>query len=686
MIIILLLCSLVPLSCIKDKFDFDKLSDQVEIKPSFVVPVATGSLTLGNAVRETDTLQFDPDNLIRIVLKQDSVMYVSASEFLEIPAQATETKSFTPGPIDIDDFSQSRKIMLDDLFAFMDLALQIFFQANDGTSVPFPPIGPAPLGQYDESLDDQFEYVYFSEGTMDVTLTNKFPVEVSLTAEVQNQSDNSVVGTVTFSNIAVDATNTQSVDLTGRRVDNDIRFVLTNFETPGSGGSNVDINLTDSLFIVVDAYDMKVNRGKALIPDQIIETDAQDINIAVDDNEEIYQIILSSGRIAYQVNSAVSEGLYISLELPNSSKDGLPLSYSLNLDQGPGVISGDFDLSGTVHDLTADPLQPYNKVRVEYEVGISTSGQMIEFDLTAETVDFQYSFEDFDFYYVEAWLGQKTIDVEDEEFDLDDEFFDRITGELRLTNPTVRLVYENSFGVPVQVNFSMTGTNGANVVNLNPPVIDFLAPADTIQPRMVNGVAEINKDNSSIVDLLALPPRLIEFSGNAGANPAGVTTSNFIFNNSYFLADLEIDIPLEMQITDLSFTDTVEVDFGDDLDMLEKGKITLVVDNGFPLEMTLGLILHDSITNTNLHTFDNIMLLEAAPVDATGVVPEGSKTTGESSIELTREILDLIPETNKIIITATVNSSNSGTVPVKILSTYSLDFRIRASASLIVTQ
>ena len=685
MIIILLLCSLVPLSCIKDKFDFDKLSDQVEIKPSFVVPVATGSLTLGNAVRETDTLQFDPDNLIRIVLKQDSVMYVSASEFLEIPAQATETKSFTPGPIDIDDFSQSRKIMLDDLFAFMDLALQIFFQANDGTSVPFPPIGPGPLGQYDESLDDQFEYVYFSEGTMDVTLTNKFPVEVSLTAEVQNQSDNSVIGTVTFANIATDATNTQNVDLTGRRVDNDIRFVLTNFETPGSGGSSVDINLTDSLYIEIEGYNMKVNRGKALIPDQIIETDAQDINIAVDDNEEIYQIILSSGRIAYQVNSAVSEGLYISLELPNSSKDGLPLSYSLNLDQVPGPISGSFDLSGTIHDLTSDPLQPYNKVRVEYEVGIRTGGQMIEFDLTAETVNFQYSFEDFEFYYVEAWLGQKTINVESEQFDLDDEFFDRITGELRLTNPAVRLVYENSFGVPVQVNFSMTGTNGANVVNLNPPVIDFLAPADTLQ-RMVNGVAEINKDNSSIVDLLALPPRLIEFSGNAGANPSGVTTSNFIFNNSYFLADLEIDIPLEMQITDLSFTDTVEVDFGDDLDMLEKGKITLVVDNGFPLEMTLGLILHDSITNTNLHTFDNIMLLEAAPVDATGVVPEGSKTTGESSIELTREILDLIPETNKIIITATVNSSNSGTVPVKILSTYSLDFRIRASASLIVTQ
>lgn len=672
------------LSCINDSFDFDKLSDQIELQPTFVGPVATGSLTLRNAIKPGENVVFDPDNLVRLIFREDSVIFISASDLLEIPSQDPVSKIFNVDPISLDDFQQTRSILLDELIEFMTPALKSFFETNDGNNAIFPSVGPSSLGSYNVDLISDFEYVYFTDGILEVTLTNRLPVIVTVTAEIRNQSDNSLVGSVSFNNLASGATLVKTINLAGKRANNLLKISLSSFQTPGSSPDQVIINLQDDLFFRVEGKNLKVDRGRAIIPDQVVKTEDQFVNIRVDDNEQLYKVKLSEGKISYEGNSTFSDGLYLSLIMPETRKNNLVVEYLVQLPQGGGSITGEFDLSGTQSDLTKDPAQAFNRIPVNYKVGIKSSGQMITFDLTGDDVNFSYTIEDIEFHYVEGWLGEKPIDVEDEVIDLENDFFDKISGELRLTNPKVKLVYENSFGVPVRLNFNMTGFGkGSELVVLNPPVINFMAPIDTIQ-RVVSAIAEINKDNSSIVDLIALPPRKIDFAGSAVANPAGSPMQNFVMGNSYFKASLEVDLPLEMQITNLAFTDTIEFDIGKVIERLNKAFLYFTVENGFPFEVTLDLILHDSISNSNLHTFSNIAIMKPAPVNTNGIVLPGQKTVSTEKIELTRPIIDKIIQANQLIISARMSTSESGTRPVKILSDYKLDFKIRVSTSLII--
>jgi hypothetical protein len=687
MLFILITSSVFMYSCIEDNFDLDKLSDQIELRPAFVVPVATGTLTLANAIKPGENVVYDPDNLVRIIFREDSVIYIQASELLEIPLQDPVAKVFNLNPIILDDFEQERSILLGELKDNMESSLKNFFEVNDGSNAVFPSIGPVAMGSYNVDLIEDFEYVYFSQGTLEVTLTNSLPVRVTITAEIRNQSDNSLVGSVTFTNLGAGATSVQSINLAGIRVNSGIRLSLANFQTPGSSPSEVLINLNDDLMVEVAGYNLKVDRGRAFIPDQVVETEDQFVNIELDDNEQLFKIKLSQGKIAYEVSSVISDGLYLSVVLPETRRNNLVVEYLLELQQGGVPVSGQFDLAGTTTDLTKDPAQNFNRLPVNYEVGIKSSGEMITFDLTGDDVNFTYTIEDIDFSYVEGWLGQKAITVDNEVFDFENEvndFYEKFSGEIRLTNPMVRLVYENFFGVPVRMNFNMTGYGKeGEIVALNPPAIDFPAPSDTLQGAY-EGLAEVNRDNSNIVNMIAIPPQRIEFSGSANANPGGTPATNFVKGNSYFLANLEVDVPLELQINNLNFSDTLEFDLGDDLDMIEDGSLHFIVENGFPFEVKLELIMRDSVTNEILHSFSEIKIMDAAPVNTNGVVEPGQKTVSTEKIELTRVIIDKMIMANQLIISATMFTSESGTRPVKIHSDYELKFNIRVRSSLII--
>jgi hypothetical protein len=687
MLFILISSCVFMYSCIQDHFDLDNLSDQIEIRPEFVVPVATGTLTLANAIKPGENVVYDPDNLIRIIFREDSVIYIQASELLEIPPQDPVARIFNLNPIVLDDFEQGRSILLGELKDNMESGLKNFFEVNDGTNAVFPSIGPVAMGSYDVDLIQDFEYVYFSEGTLDVTLTNNFPVQVTVTAEVRNQIDNSLVGSVTFTNLGVGATSVQSINLAGIRVNSGIRLSLANFQTPGSSPSDVFIDLNDDLKVEVEGLNLKVDRGRAFIPDQVVETEEQFINIDLDDNEQLYKIKLSQGKISYEVSSVISDGLYLSVVLPETRKNNQVVEYLLQLQQGGGSMTGYFDLIGTTTDLTKDPLQNYNRLPVNYEVGIKSTGEMITFDLTGDDVNFSYTIEDIDFDYVEGWLGEKAIDVENEVFDFEnevDDFYEKFSGEIRLTNPMVKLAYKNLFGVPVRMNFNMTGYGKeGEMVVLNPPVIDFLAPSDTLQGAY-EGSAEVNRDNSSIVDMIAIPPQRIEFSGYANANPGGTPATNFVKGNSYFLANLEVDVPLELQIANLSFTDTIEVGLGSDLDMFDNVFLHFIVENGFPFELTLDFHFRDTVDNKNVVSFPDIVIMKPAPVNTEGIVPGGQKTVSMDKIELTPEKLDDIKISNQLVVTARMSSSEAGTRPVQIHSDYELKFNVRVSSSLII--
>lgn len=85
-----LLLFFLSTSCVKDKLDFERFSDQVELNPSLAAPIVKGKLTFKNLYNsdEDSVLTFNGDSIIYFY-KQDSLISFDVSEFATMPTQDT---------------------------------------------------------------------------------------------------------------------------------------------------------------------------------------------------------------------------------------------------------------------------------------------------------------------------------------------------------------------------------------------------------------------------------------------------------------------------------------------------------------------------------------------------------------------------------------------------------------------
>ncbi|MGD0342382.1 MAG: hypothetical protein ABSA76_11830, partial [Bacteroidales bacterium] len=96
-------------------------------------------------------------------------------------------------------------------------------------------------------------------------------------------------------------------------------------------------------------------------------------------------------------------------------------------------------------------------------------------------------------------------------------------------------------------------------------------------------------------------------------------------------------------------------------------------DNGFPLGVSLSMILYDSSTNTNLNTVDATDVLKAATVDANGKVT--APVSSATSITITRDFWKNVNTADKLIFRFSMNTTNSSSQDVKIYSDYKINFK-----------
>ncbi len=81
---------LLSTSCVKDKLDFERFSDQVELNPSLAAPIVKGKLSFKNLYdsNEDSVLTFDGDSII-FFYQHDSLVSFDVSEFATVPVQDT---------------------------------------------------------------------------------------------------------------------------------------------------------------------------------------------------------------------------------------------------------------------------------------------------------------------------------------------------------------------------------------------------------------------------------------------------------------------------------------------------------------------------------------------------------------------------------------------------------------------
>jgi len=672
----------------------DKLSTEMELNPSIALKIAQGTLDFRNLL---DSLGSDPDSLQELnilqdnslvfVFREDSLLSFEVSDIIEIPETFPETgpesMNFTIGALDIDDFSASKSVSLGEIVQ-NDVATQAIFAALDGTTNIFPAFGPFGGGEYTADPFPNYTSVTFSSGTIFLTITNNLPVAITTLSVTIKDSNNSIIGVLDYGPVTANGGNqTRNIDLTDSGpFTNQFRAEITGISTVGSTPDPVDILLSDELVLDIFSENVKISGGTTILPDQIFGYDSSMVDFDLDGPEKIYKIMLETGGVDYTVTSNIQEDILVKITLPATKVDGDTLVFEeLITYNGGNPTSGTLILDNSITDLTTDLLKPYNVFPFKFEVEIVSSNNQITINFE-DDLSFEFSVNNIDFAYIEGYLGKQEETVDPDSLEIDDEILEKISGTFQFANPTIKFTYRNSFGLPVLLDLSVEGEfNDGSIVDLGAPVIDVQCPADTSNPE-VEGTVEFNKDDTNIEDLLVFPPPVkIRYSGSAAINPSPDTTIiNFITNKSKIEGDLEIEIPIEFSAGNLTFEDTVDIDFDDEdtdfsFEDIEFTKIHLNIKNGFPLDLRFQMIPLDSITSAPYDLLEFI-LLSAAPVDGNGVVIKEQVDWNLEVIEINQEFLENLEKSDQVIVKVIFNTTGNGANPVKILSDYIFEFNI----------
>jgi hypothetical protein len=347
------------------------------------------------------------------------------------------------------------------------------------------------------------------------------------------------------------------------------------------------------------------------------------------------------------------------------------------------MAAGNISVNSSTIDLSTKTSHPYNLLPIVSSVIVSSEGTKVIFSST-DQVNLDLSFLNPSFDYAKGYFGQQTETIDKDTLDLNiKDVLDHITGSFLVSSPSIKLNYSNGFAIPVQITLDAAGYKKSDVVQLGLAPVTLSYPAAPAE-RDKNDVFTVNKDNSQLPQLVSMPPEKIIFSGNAKMNPLGNTGTrdNYLFTDSRFLGNLEIEVPLEFRINNLQFHDTVDnfmqnTKTGGDNPIkpedFEFLRVDITADNGFPLGVSLSMVLYDSASQAHVCTIDAADVIKAAPVDANGKVTAPLSTA--TSITINREFWNSINAADKIIFIFSMNTTDSGSKDVKIYSDYKINFK-----------
>jgi len=665
-------------SCNLDSFDFDNLSKDMNLNPSIVAPVAKANISVWDLMQTAnkeneDLITKDPvTGLIKIVYTQNDLYKYNVRDFLNFPtSQSFSSGEKQLGEISPGDVLVSRNITLLELANTLDGPLAALVPFN-GMTVPFPAYsfnGPAEPYSLNQITD--YTTITVSKGSFEISMENKLKVPVTLKGNLYDLGLNRKIIDFTFPNVAPNATAKTSVNLAGIQLSNKVEFRMDNFATPGSA-TGVLINTSDYFKLTFDLKGLGISAGNLMVKSQLLEGFSGSFDFKFPEADlKAFSSVLKKGTLNIKtVNTSKVTGT-INLTLNEIKKNGLPVKANIPLDGTTTAI----DLTGADLNFASDLVVPYNRIPYAYSIQINSSAGYVDY-AASDGVKLDVNLVNLDFKSIQGDFGKRLITITPGNFDLNVDMLDKIDGSFKLVNPKMELILRNSIGVPASVSVDFTATNkSGKTAALNPPVFDIPVPASITSGIATKSVV-FDKLNSKIVDFIALPPTgSISYSGKVEFNKLAPVTSlkpNFLDLDATFAIDLKLDLPLELQVNNLSFKDTTGIS-GGDFEKLETAELILNAKNGIPLDIDLQLFFVDTISKTQYGTSKKTKILSAAQIGADNkITPVQSSQT----FSLDKSEMDNLRKANGIVFTGTVSSPSAGTGVATILSDSKIELNV----------
>jgi len=679
LIAVLILFTVFITSCRKDLPDH--LFDQW--KPTLAVPVGSMSITLADLIPTDDTtVVIDDEGLISFAYHKDSVFSFDVSKFFEIPSQTPTIESFKLGELSLDDFGPlSSTIHLYEMLDKIDPLQAASIQALDGLTAPLPSMISQATDTFVLNEADNYKSVTFSSGSIYVKATNNLPVafdSITLIPQSYDQDNMETLPECHFYNFQPGETQTQPIPLQNQTLYSMFRVIVYQFRTIASG-SPVPISLNAGVVVTVTTSDLKVTHGIAKIPEQVFTSESENLNYICEGDERLTHAHFSQAKMNYQINSSIGAIIHGTSKFKSVTFNGGidTASMSFNINPNAGVYNT-WSFPNSDFDFSTIPQQPYNMLPVNYQIWIDATNNFVEFD-SQDSIYFSFTLNNLNFSSVQGFFGEKTIDVDADTISTNIVMLSNISGSVTLVNPKMNIIVTNSIGVPSNLNLELINhSNDGNIYDLNAPT--FIIPYPSTIGESAQSSFPVTIANSNISAFLSHIPEKLEFSGNMSINPEGfIDYSNFVTNQGKVKVGVEFDLPLELKVSNLTFKDTALLELHiEDFDQLESTKLYMFIKNGFPFDLSLELCVFNSISNIQYDQFSS-SLITAAEVNAQGRVIQPA--TSLVTFELDRNRIDNVLQSDKVAVTAILNTSNNGSIPVKIYTDYKIDVKLSAKAT-----
>ncbi len=386
----------------------------------------------------------------------------------------------------------------------------------------------------------------------------------------------------------------------------------------------------------------------------------------------------SSGNIGMEIvarDSALSD-IRFELTFYNAVLNGQTYSDTFTLE----ALQSNLIDSSAINGLTFDFSDGGNRVNF-LDIGI----KILDADTALMPANAAYTcgvaLRDLGLEVASGYFGERTQAAPAGSFDFEINGIENFAGGLFLTDPSLSLITKSTVGLPIRIITDFDGQNlEGDIVSLEAPDFNILASPSpgVVQESRIT----LDANNSAITDFLANIPQKILYAGNVSLNPDGnVGPPNFISSSSDVVIDFEVSVPMEMRIDQMRLDQTIEdfkISAAGNEDFFEDLTLYFNSVNGLPLELSLRVILQDSISGDSIGGFD-VGLLDAAPVNGVGRVI--APAIADNEVVFDQALILALLRSGSLRFIATVNSSNNGQDPVKMFTDYDLVIRAAIEAN-----
>ncbi|MFP4524809.1 MAG: hypothetical protein ACLFNL_00335 [Bacteroidales bacterium] len=415
--------------------------------------------------------------------------------------------------------------------------------------------------------------------------------------------------------------------------------------------------------------------------------------VTFENDEQLDSIITDLLTLKQTVECDIQHDINITLTYKDVKKNGEPLVREINVPADEVPYSEEFtdELNGYTihtHDTLLDSDTDTTKYfRMKYELTINGTGNDLNTD---EEISMQTMIEHIDMQSAYGYIGQDTLMLQ--EGDIPVSLFEESDiGTVEFAEPEFRFLITNSYGLPIQIELKdakayIEGTNdstdivfdqSANIFNIKYPQF-----SENEVGQEKKDTININNETSNLSEVLEMNPTHISFTSKGIANPDGPDGAyNFVTDNSQFIVNSELYLPLYLRADGFSLRDTLELDMNEILseenETIKEVITKFKTNNGLPANVDFQVYFLDE----NFQMVDTLFnendkpVVESAVTNDEGEVTEPTEKTAEMAFNENR-----IEELNKVknaVFEGRIKTSDfSEEKKVKFYSHYSFQFNM----------